>query len=152
MKEEALRCRVAAVNRGNAYAQELYDRMTTVFTPFVGQQILKKEGGLMAKVEKALGQLPHGGGLMVYRYNSQYSLVYVVKTDVCEDGHAYYAETSVYIGELENGKLTKMTPYSERRSDYTVDEITRLRKVYEEAKKAAEDAKGALHPFGEYDR
>ena len=148
---EALKAKVAAVNKGNAYAKELYALLTATFTPFLGEQIFKKEGGLMAKVQKVMPALPNGRGLMVYRYGSDYSLVFVVKTDEVIDGHAYYAETSVYIGELDNGVLTKMTPWSDRRSDFTVEEILRKRKAYEEAKKIADDAKGELHPFGEYD-
>ena len=145
--------KVKAVNVANAYGIELYDKLAAVFTPLVGCKIEKADGTLLAKVAKLMPSLPHGVGLSVYRYTSNYSLMYVVKT--CEsDGYngCMYHETSVYIGEMRDGVLVKLCNKPELRTDYTVAEVEANRKAYEVAKEAASQAESKLHPFGEYDR
>ena len=149
-----LEARVRGVNRANAFANELYPKLVALFTPLIGQKILKADGTLLAKIQKQVDDLgvlgrhePH-----VYRYNSPYSLVYTVKT--CEDcnGHAYYYETSVYVAHLDNGVLTGLYDQDLRQTNYSADKVIAAREAYEKAKKAADEAQSALHPFGEYDR
>lgn len=149
-----LEARVRGVNRANAFANELYPKLVALFTPFIGQKILKADGTLLAKIQKQVDDLgilgPHEPH--VYRYSSAYSLVYTVKT--CEDfnGHAYYHENSVYVGHLDNGVLTGLYDQNHRQTNYTADKVIAARQAYEKAKKAADEAEIALHPFGEYDR
>jgi len=149
-----LEARIRAVNRANAYANELSAKLKELFRPFVGQKVLKADNTLMEKYKKVLPKFTCTPNLSVYRYTSEYSLVFIVKT--CEgdnNGHAYYHETSVYVGELQNGFLTKVgdEPLN-LKTDYTAADITAKRQAYNAAKRLADEALSALHPFGEYDR
>jgi hypothetical protein len=152
MNTNRLAARVKAVNAANAKALEVYDTLAIRFAPYVGSKIEKADGGLVAKVVKGLPEFPYSNNLHVYKYASNYSLVWMVK--VCEqcDGNAYYHEAGVYIGEMRDGVLLKLCNRPELRTDYTVSEIVANREAYEAAQKIADDAKGKLHPFGEYDR
>lgn len=153
-KDAVLETRVRGVNAANHFANLLYPKLLSVFGNFVGEKIEKVGGGLLQKVQNevnALG-LPNTVKLSVYRYASNYSLVYVVKTCETLDGGAYYHETSVYVGEMSNGVLTKITPAPNFKTDYSAETVKAAREAYETAKKAADAAHSALFPFGEYDR
>jgi hypothetical protein len=151
MNTNRLAARVKAVNTANAKAGEVYDQLAAIFAPYVGCKIEKADGGLLAKVAKALPEFV-GNGLHVYKYASNFSLVWMVKTcEVC-DGTACYHEAGVYVGEMRDGVLLKLCNRPELRSDYTVEEVVANREAYEAAKKIADDVQGKLHPFGEYDR
>jgi hypothetical protein len=151
-RELTLAAKVKATNKANAYAMEIYDKLAAVFAPLVGQKIEKADGSLLAKVQKLLPEFISGVPMHVYRYNSNYSLMYVVKTCESIPPHTCtYYEASCYVGEMRDGVLTKLCNRPQLRTDYTVDEIKAARKAYAEAQKLADDAKGKLHPFGEYD-
>lgn len=151
-RDLTLKAKVAAVNKANAYAMEIHDQLTKVFTPFVGQKIEKADGGLLAKIAKLLPEFVSGVPMHVYRYPSNYSLMYTVKT--CEmvppHGCTYY-EASCYVGDMRDGVLVKLCDKPQYRTDYTVEEVKANRATYAAAQKVADDAKGKLHPFGEYD-
>lgn len=155
--DDALSAKVAAVNKANAYALEIYPRLRLVFEPLVGQKILKVDGTLLAKVEKLLPEFPCSPGLHAYESSSDYSLRWCVKTMESYQSRqsdcqiASYYEADVYIGTLENGVLTKLYEPPILRTDFTVGEISNLRAAYEKAKEAAREARSALGPFGEYD-
>ena len=149
-----LEARVKGVNAANAFANELYPRLVSVFGSFIGEKITKVDGDLMQKVVKGIESLafPNTVKISVYRYRSDYSIVYVVKTCEQVDGIAYYHESSVYVGEMSNGVLTKLCNPPALKTDYNADVVAGLRVKHEAAKKAASEAESALFPFGEYDR
>jgi len=158
---ELLAAKVKATNAANAYAMELWDKLSGVFAPFVGKKIEKADGCLLAKIGKLLPMLPNSVSLGVYRYRSAYSLMYVVKTcesippqigNLHEDYGCTYYEASCYVGEMRDGVLLKLCDRPTLRADYTAKEVTANRAAYAAAKKIADEAQGKLHPFGEYDR
>lgn len=153
-KNAILEARVRGVNAANHFANLLYPKLLSVFGNFVGEKIEKVGGGLMQKVQNGINALglPNTVRLSVYRYASNYSLVYVVKTCETVDGGAYYHETSVYVGDMNNGVLTKILPAPTFKTDYKAEDVKAARETYEAAKKAADAAQSALFPFGEYDR
>jgi hypothetical protein len=51
---------------------------------------------------------------------------------------------------MRNGELIKLTDPYIRKTDYSVEEITRLRAEAKAAKDAYEEAKSKLYPFKEY--
>ena len=71
---DRLAAKVRAVNRAHQIAREIYPRLLEAMRPFIGSKVYTVNGALLAKVEKALPDLPHengpGGGVMVYRYTS----------------------------------------------------------------------------------
>lgn len=154
-----LQGRVKAVNRANDYANKLYVALRAIFEPLVGQQVTKKDGTLLAKIQKLMPELPSTHNLHVYRYSSEYSLVWVVKTSEPDDGSdgsgphtVTYHETSVYVADLKSGVVGRIYDPPNFRTDYKLEDVLALRAKYEQAKKLADDARSALHPFGEYDR
>lgn len=148
-----LAARVAAINRANRVAMELYPLLVAVFAPLVGTQVKKQDGDLTARVKKLLPTFPDGPNIMVYRLSSDYSLGFVVKTNE-PDGpfSCLYHETVVYVGNCRNGVLQNITAAPEHRCDYTAEEVLEKRAAYEAAQKIASALKSALYPFDEYDR
>jgi hypothetical protein len=162
MKKEPnkLAIRVRGVNKANARANKLYDELIPIFKPLVGKPLFKVTGGLFEKYKKLVPDFPYGHGLpQIYRNSSNYSLSYTVKTWEAEPsnipGHSdigYYHETTVYIGDLQNGVLTKLYDPPNFKTDYNAADIAAKREAYQKAKEAADKAQSALFPFGEYDR
>ena len=154
MIDERLKAIVKAQNRAAERAISLYDELAAVFAPFVGKQVCKKDGPLMAKVEALLPKLENAPGLQVYRHASNYSLVWVVKA--CEQvegkGCCEYREVSVYVGELwypHNGVLKSLCKRPDLRHDHTPEEVEANREAVRKAKKALDAAQSMLYPFGE---
>lgn len=154
MSDNATIAKVKAVNKAHGYANKLCADLQATFAPLVGQKIEKADGGLLAKVAKLLPEFPHSPSLHVYRYISNYSLAWSVKTcehiaDTC--GCLYY-DVTVYVGDMRDGVLVKLSDPCVFRTDYTVAEVDAKREAYRAAKSAAGAAQSALYPFGEYDR
>ena len=149
----ALEAKVAAVNRANAAANELYPQMVAIFSPLVGRRLDKASGGFYDKIKKLLPVLPNTQQLQIFRSSSNYALGFTVKTCELNPPHGcFYHEVGVNIGSMTHGVLTDMQTYSPRRSDYTVEEVLDLRAQYIVKKNAAQQAYSAINEFGEYDR
>jgi len=154
---DRLAAKVRAVNRAHQIAREIYPRLLEAMRPFIGSKVYTVNGALLAKVEKALPDLPHengpGGGVMVYRYTSTYSLVWIVKVHQTDSqGIAHYAEASVYVGETDGGALLKREcQATDYRTDYTETEIRAKQAALIDAQKALREAQSALFPFEERD-
>ena len=148
-----LKARVKAVNAANDYANKLYPQLVAIFEPLVGEQVLKADGTLLAKYQKLLPDFPSSNGLHVYKHSSDYSLAWCVKTCEQVEDHCtcVYHEVTVYIGSLSGKTLKEIDRPFEGKTDYTVADVQAARERYKEAKKAADEAKSALFPFGEYD-
>jgi hypothetical protein len=151
---DALKAKVAAVNRCHAEAMKLFPQMVAIFAPLVGQKLDKVDGGLLEKIKKLLPEFPNTHKLQIFRGSSSYSLYWTVKTcEMIGSTHTCcYHEIGVYIGNMNNGVLTSLHDSFSARSDYTVDEVAALRVDYKAKKKAADEAHSALSHFGEYDR
>lgn len=162
----ALAAKVAAVNRAHQMARELYPALVNAFKPFHGCKAIKTNGDLLASVEKTLPKLPGWGDTenraCVFRSrSSSYSLAYTVKASenyTREHGgeSCQYHEVTLYVCDLDGQTAKPVTGGGEwvvnARTDYTEAEVNQLRKTAEEARKAAQDAESACHPFGLYDR
>lgn len=158
-RESRLAAKVRAVNRAHEYANKLYPWLVEKFAPLVGQKILKQDGSLLAKYADLVPELPSTHNLHVYRHHSDYSLAWTVKTSEPESGDGsgphtvLYYEVTFYVGDLRGQTLEKLTVHQfTARTDYTAAEVAGKREAYEKAKQAADDARSALYPFGEYDR
>jgi len=153
-RESLLQARVIARNRANAIANDLQPKLIDVFRPLLGEKILKQDGGLMTKVAKLLPEFPKEQGVRVWHHSSTYSLAWC--TDVCQHVEGaescIYEERHFYIGTIDGAYLTELSELVEFRTDYTVEEITELRKTFKQKEKEYEAAKGKLYPFGEGDR
>lgn len=145
----SLSARVIARNRANANAMALYDLLSKVFAPFAGQKIKKVDGTLLAKVQASFPKITFS----FYRYRSNYSVCYVAKEcQSLSDGNScVYEEATVYIGDVSNGVLVKLYDRPELRTDWTVEEVQKLRIEAEKAKEAARKAESKLLEFGTHD-
>lgn len=155
IREATLQARVKAVNNAHEYAPKLFKLLTEVFAPFVGQQIEKADGTLLAKIVKVCPELPSGNRVSVYRNRNRYSLCYYVKTCESIEGHCscVYYECAVTIGDMENGTLKTINQEAPTyRSDYTPEEIKTKRQAHKVAQQKADEARYALGVFGESDR
>jgi len=47
MPTKQLQAKVKAINRAHTFASELYDQLSAIFADFVGDKIIKNDGGLM---------------------------------------------------------------------------------------------------------
>ena len=152
-RETALKAKVKAVNRAHAYGHELYAALTTIFKYRVAEKIFKADGTLTAKCLKLLPTLPCGVDLHVYKLVSDYSLGWTVKT--CEqiegESACLYYDITVYIGEVQNGVLMRLSAPFVGRSDYTPEEIAGKREAVRQAEETLGKAKSALWPFTERD-
>jgi hypothetical protein len=151
--QDRLNAKVNAVNAAHTAALDLFPKLRAALLPFVGRQVVKADGYLMQKVQKALPELPAGNHLHCFASVKSHTLHWHVKADATTPGgHAFYHEVSLYVGTLDGGTLKEVWDAPpELRTDYTAQEVQEKRKAYEQAKKAANDAQSALHPFGEYD-
>lgn len=157
LHKNILAARVAAVNNANAEANRLKPVLMEAVKPMLGQKATLNGGDLSAKFKAAIEPLlpPYSNALHVYKYNSNYSLVYVVKTCESINGNGCtYHESSVYVCELEGHNASKLYDgdKSVLKTDWTEADIQQRRETYKVAKKIADAAQAALHPFGEFDR
>jgi len=157
--DTALAAKVAAQNEANAVANQHTPALLAALSPFMGKNVCKVTGELLAKVKAALPALPdYSNNRDVSCWVSTghgYSITLNVKT--CHGQRkkdytgAHYAETLVYLGELSNGELSKLYPFEPRHTDYTEAEIIAARKEVNAAKDALSKAQGKLAGFGEHD-
>lgn len=163
--ETRLAAHVAAVNASHAAARELHAKLLPVFARYVGQKIIKATtGGLLVKlaeeVRPIIAEVEAAHAVQIWKGNSEYSLYYTVKA--CRNhapkgshcGHSYYAEASAYLGILEGKTDLKKTDGDAPalRTDYTPEEVEKLRDACDKAAEAARKAENELHPFGRYTR
>lgn len=152
---ELLRARVRALNKAGELANELYPKLLEVFKSHVGEKVFKKDGGLLAKFEKLLPELPHDTSIRVIRYSSEYSLAWEVTAVESVNGSygCKYESAMVYVGSVRNGILTDLEEKPPgHRTDFSVHEVLEKRNVCEEKEREYREAKSALFPFGESDR
>ena len=70
---------------------------------------------------------------------------------MCSENSCLYYETTVYIGDIQNGVLTKIGSPYKGRMDYTPEEITKKREELKQAEAAFNTARSNLYPFNERD-
>jgi hypothetical protein len=151
--DDKLAAKVEVVNFVNIQAKFMYSRLVQFFTPLVGSLVCKKDGGLLAKVEKQLpkGLFPNTSIFRIYRHSSEYHLAWTVWVSKSVNGCVGSHDVTVYVGRLTDGVLMELCESFVGRMDWTPREVVAKREAYWAAKRAAEDFKEAFYPFGEYD-
>jgi len=162
-----LEAKVAAVNRVNSHALACYSRVAEVLQNYIGKKVLLASGQLASNLKKDLDALqlsegfpesggwPSGAVSVVVGSSHGYTLKLDLKTCYEVDGRGcVYADAVVYVGDIEHHQILKaiMPPPEAKyfRTDYTADEVVRLRKAYQDAKDAEARARSAVEPFGMY--
>lgn len=139
---------VAAVNKANAYANKLYALLAPVFKELIGQQILKADGKLLAKVEKLLPELPNTIPLTVYRKISQSTLSWEIKATVDESATTWASGcASLIMGRMEDGRLMELSESPQLCENFNVKEITAMHDRIRALRNEINDINGSIEPF-----
>lgn len=154
-----LAAKVAARNQTNALVNEWFPKILAVVTPWVGQKVSLVTGGIPHKLKtqiEALGLPSHWEKQIRISFDTYSAKVWAkvcVNYNAGEYSGNEHAEETAYLGDMENGLILKNLKYTfePRKTDYTVEGVKEKRKAYEAAKKASDDARSALYPFGEHD-
>jgi hypothetical protein len=153
-----LEARVAAQNAVNKLAEGLRPGIVAALAPFVGCQVYKADGAMLAKVRGALLVLPNVPDASGYYECSPYGIRVHLKTHACTadrfgDGQiAHYAEATLYVAEVRDRVMVKIEDTPTPRPVYTVAAIMELRTQLKAAKAVVSELESQLRDFGEYDR
>lgn len=147
-----LNAKVNAVNHAHKVALALYDATRKNFEGLVGKKIMKADGYLMEKYRSLIPIIKESGS-RYYHKPFKYSFNFYVETFESHDndGSVLYYHVDLNIGSIDNQVLTSIAPPPILKTDYFWYDILKLRENYDKAKEAADKAKEALYPFGEYD-
>lgn len=143
-----IEAQIEAVNVARAECNRLAPLLIAAIRPLLGKKVQKVTGGLTKKFRSILPEslLPHS-----YRILSDYLFYYVVKSCIgYGEYNCIYHEETIYFGDSTNGILVKEVTFEPRKCDYTVAEISELRKKADEMERAYDRAKSALFPFERY--
>lgn len=141
---------VECVNRINATTNEIEVKLREAFAPLVGKTILKNDHTLMKKYEHLK---PKGSGsTQIWQFKSSFDLCFQVRGS--ETGiHANYHSCYASIGSIVDGVLVRIyTEKSNRRTDWSVEEVVAARFAIRKAEDELLDAKRALGPFYIHER
>jgi len=157
METGSLKAKIASENRVNALVNDYAPAIFNNAKDLVGKPVFKADGSLRLDALKILDlpKVNHPDTLFLNR--SKYNLSFTFKT-CCQEphenpafsDHCSYAETTVYIGDVENGILvTLKDPEPPHKTDYTLKEVRAAQAEAARAKEAYEKARAACFPFGE---
>lgn len=146
MLHDVMVAKVNAVNTANGAANYYDNVLREIFRPFVGQKVVNANGQFIKKIRDLLGNvdLPNNIRLRVFRYKSNYNIAYSAKSCENTSGRCVYHETLFYIGSLKGGVLKELTPSLERRSNYTVCEVSQ---AYEKFEALSKEASKVIEPY-----
>lgn len=147
--------KITARNRVNSQVNELAPVMLEALKPFVNTKVTLQTGGFAAKIKSVLdcylGNNKIFPKLQIYNYGSNYSLIFVFKTDEPTGEYGCtYQEESVYFGALDGHVLKELTPFTPRRTDYCLEEIEKWRAEYKRADEIKRKMEYNLTHFGIY--
>lgn len=147
--------KIIARNRLNSQVNELAPLILEAIKPFVNTKITLQTGGFAAKfkniVDSYLGCNKIFPKLQIYRYNSNYSLVFVFKTsEPTGDYGCIYQEESVYLGVLDGHNLKELIDFKPRETNYNLQDIEIWRAEYARADQIKRNMESKLSHFGVY--
>ena len=141
---------VSAVNKANAIANTYQPQLISIFSPLVGQKIVKENGELMKKVKALIPNLPNTTSERVYLNLRKYNLSFTVSTCVNDDNISIYHTVDLYIGHVSDGILVSVCT-SENLNDYcanwTLAKITNIQTNVRLLEKELNNCKALLGPF-----
>jgi hypothetical protein len=159
---ERLKARVDARNRANYVANVWHPKLAEAFAPFVGKKIKLQEGGLTKAASAAVAalDLPNGAALRLRVRAEHYWLSCEVSAweslptaDSTGYRDGFTEKETINIGNIASCVLTKLAePKTDRRTDFTVDEIVEKHRKADELRRLAREAESNLYPFGDCDR
>lgn len=157
-----LDARVAARNRVHQLAKDNLPSIIAALTPFIGKHVQLFSGRFSAKVMAALPQsvfdpaIDYDAGSWIYQCHYGFGVTFRLgeQYDFQErPGRSCttYAEAAFVIGEINGLTLTKTCEPYDIRSDYTAEEVFRLRNEHKASVLAMQAAQNKLFHFGTFD-
>jgi hypothetical protein len=160
--KNTLTAKVRARNYVNSQIREIAPKMIEALKPLVGKKIILATGELSAEAKKILKPfLVSTPKLQIYRFSSNYNLVYIFKTSENDSEFScVYQENSVYLGKIgaatsfgSNEILESLHDFNP--TDYPIDfeaeNILNTRKEIESLKSKISKLENNLAGFGLYD-
>ncbi len=151
LRERQIPYYVKAVNKANQNANDVQPVLALFFEKYVGQTVLKADGTFLKKIADNLPKFLTNSDLRICRGQSRYSVSWsVIASENDPESHSISHEVNVYVGELNDGVLTKvLPPHEKRRTDYKAEEVLAERQRIKDLQKVVDDAKSALFPFAD---
>lgn len=154
----ALEAKIGARNNVNRLANELSPAIFEALKPFVGTKCFNQGTAISQKLRNALPTLPNTVEASAYYSTGHgYSLVVVFKTSTMypdrtgEHCVASYAEETVYLADIDGLTIKSLYDFTQRRTNYTADEVKAARAELKAAQSAVSTAQSKLYNFGEHD-
>lgn len=151
-----LEAKVAAVNGANKLANEFVPIILEACKAFVGQKVLKADNSLTAKFKAAMPELPSyldepKNERNIYFETSNYGIYAVIAFNANHEKGSYRHSFQVICAGITNAVLSQVYSLSPLRADFTPQEVTTLRKNFEEARAAFGKAEAEVSPFKMWD-
>ena len=149
-----LAAKIAARNRCNKAANELYPRLAEIFPTIGRKKVVKVDGELVAGVIAALRGVLDVPECHIYRSRSDYSLLWCVKCseNIVGQSGCVYQEASVYVASLSGQICEKIYEWTDLKTDYNLDDLVAKIDAAELAREEYDRVKGLTFPFSEYVR
>ena len=155
--ESPLHARIIAQNQCNEVANRLHEKLSEAMKPFVGQKVQTAPGDLIKKVAEIANATIKSivpemtPSITVFYRKNDYVLRWIIKTSLCHNNIAYYAENNVSIGRTHGNILVELIDPHCYKTDFTLEQILNLRKELQDAKNTISKIQNGLYHFGEYD-
>lgn len=156
--DRALAQQVEARNRLNAKANELAPLLQEVLKPYIGSKVIKVTPyrdwtkKVAEALDKVTSDLPsfysdlHGYRLTYYIHD--YNVYVELDTTYRNVGEAVgYLKVEFRLCSLDGDHLSAVEPITERRTDYTVEELTEKRTKLFELEQQVSELKSELREF-----
>lgn len=147
-----LETQVIAVNLCHKAAVATFETLKQALRPYIGKQIVKKDGSLLTKIRNAMPPLTSDLCVSIYHRPSAYGLSWRVRVCVTDSSSTEYAEAYITPGRInEDGVLVSITKdVPPLRYDYTVEEVLKRRQEIIAAEQTLRECQTALGPFTRY--
>ena len=148
-----LAAKVAARNNVHARLRGNAQGLFAAIRPFVGKKIKTTNGDFTQAFRNAVNSFVSGADFWL---SSTYSLARVFKVSENGPRSSFYAEATLYIGEIDGQTLANVA-YAEKfdgeafRIDYNVEAVLKAREEVRAAREALNVAERGLAHFGEHD-
>lgn len=154
---DSLAAKIQGRNQCHDIANKLEPVFKAALAPFAGKKIANVGGVVCDKVRKVCAEAVKAAGLpdSYYWSSARYSLYVTVKVCTTINDRSHYAEQGIYLGDMIDNShdFKAVAPPMEKpfRTDYTKEEIQRLRAELRAVQDRESELKSALSYFGEHD-
>jgi len=149
---DRLEAQVKAVNVANKVAVDLNKTLLEIFTPLVGQQVLKTSAPvLLKKIENLIPEFKQYKldecTVNVYKDVNEYHVSWIVKTCLSFDNVCEYYQAHIPVGSIKKCVLSNVSQPREPDPEFTADFVREQFKKIEELKGELREIEFTIYPF-----